>query len=196
VQERTASPTTESALWAAALEADEHAFAGVFDLHRDRVFRHAFRLAESRSDAEDVVAMAFTDLWRRRDAVRVVDGSVLPWLLVTTTNHARNTGRGGRRYRAMLSGLPHAVEEDAGLVAVHRIEAERRRRALRAALGQLSQTDATLLLLTALEGVPTADAAAVVGVTPAAARTRLTRSRRRLRTLLEELGIGTSEEGQ
>ena len=188
--------TSESALWAVALQADEHAFAGVFDLHRDRVFRHAIRLAETRADAEDVVAMAFTDLWRRRDAVRVVDGSVLPWLLVTATNHARNTGRGGRRYRTMLLGLPHSVEEDAGTVAVDRIEAGERRRALRAALAKLSDTDATLLTLTALEGVATADAAAAVGVTPAAARTRLTRSRRRLRSLLEDAGLrSTMEEG-
>lgn len=189
MHEPTATSTSESALWSAARQADERAFAGVFDLHRDRVFRHAMRLVDSRADAEDVVAMAFADLWRRRDDVRVVDGSVLPWLLVTTTNHARNSGRGQRRYRAMLVGLPHSVEEDAAHVAVGRIEARERRAALRTALAKLSPTDASLLLLTVIEGMTAADAAVVVGVTHDAARTRLTRARKKLRTLLDAAGV-------
>jgi RNA polymerase sigma factor (sigma-70 family) len=197
VQDPTAMSTSEAALWSAARQADERAFAGVFDLHRDRVFRHAMRLADTRADAEDVVAMAFTDLWRRRDDVRVVDGSVLPWLLVTTTNHARNTGRGKRRYRTMLSGLPHTVEDDAAVVAVGRIEARERREALRTAIAKLTPTDASLLLLTVIEGMTAADAAIAVGVTHDAARTRLTRARRKLRVLLEAAGVRMeTEEGQ
>ncbi|GAA4740110.1 hypothetical protein GCM10025783_08790 [Amnibacterium soli] len=189
MQDPTAMSTSEAALWSAARQADERAFAGVFDLHRDRVFRHAMRLADTRADAEDVVAMAFTDLWRRRDDVRVVDGSVLPWLLVTTTNHARNAGRGRRRYRTMLLGLPHTDEDDAAVVAVGRIEARERREALRAAIAKLTPTDASLLLLTVVEGMSAVDAAAAVGVTHDAARTRLTRARRKLRVLLEAAGV-------
>ena len=101
----TAMSTGEAALWSAARQADERAFAGVFDLHRDRVFRHAMRLADTRADAEDVVAMAFTDLWRRRDDVRVVDGSVLPWLLVTAANLSRNS------HRSLLRREHGSIEE-------------------------------------------------------------------------------------
>ena len=61
-------------------------FRELFDLHRDRVFRHAWGLAGNRQDAEDVIASAFLSLWRLRQRVRLVDGSVLPWLLATTTN--------------------------------------------------------------------------------------------------------------
>lgn len=78
----------------------------LFDRHRDRVFGHACRLVESRYDAEDVTASAFLELWRRRGDVRLVEGSVLPWLLVTTGNVARNSRRGTRRYRQFLSRLP------------------------------------------------------------------------------------------
>ncbi|WP_396133584.1 RNA polymerase sigma factor [Arthrobacter sp. 1088] len=46
-----------------------------------------------RHDAEDATAAAFLELWRRREGVRLVDGSILPWLLVTTTNTARNLQR-------------------------------------------------------------------------------------------------------
>jgi DNA-directed RNA polymerase specialized sigma24 family protein len=47
-------------------------------------------------------------LWRQRKQVRVIDGSVLAWLLVTVTNLHRNRVRGLRRYRAMLASLPRS----------------------------------------------------------------------------------------
>jgi len=89
--------TDEAVLWSRARSGDGRAFAAVFDAHRDRTFRHVLRLVASAHDAEDVVAGTFFELWRRRDTVPVVDGSVLPWLLVTAGNLARNAGRGLRR---------------------------------------------------------------------------------------------------
>lgn len=71
--------------WSAAIAGDAQAFAALFDLHRDRVFRYARRLLGDIHDAEDATAGAVLELWRRRTSVRVVEGSVLPWLLVTTT---------------------------------------------------------------------------------------------------------------
>ena len=76
----------ELRLWSRARNGDALAFAAIFDLHRDRVFRQAVRLLDSPPDAEDVCASAFLELFRRRDDVRIVNGSVLPWLLVTTAN--------------------------------------------------------------------------------------------------------------
>jgi DNA-directed RNA polymerase specialized sigma24 family protein len=69
-------PPVESveALWRRSLEGDGEAFGALFDRHRDRVFGHACRLADTRQDAEDVVASAFLELWRRRAEVRLVDG--------------------------------------------------------------------------------------------------------------------------
>ena len=62
---------------------------------------------DSWPDAEDVAASAFLELFRRRDDVRVVNGSVLPWLLVTASNLARNSARARRRYQEFLARLPH-----------------------------------------------------------------------------------------
>ncbi|WP_449374720.1 RNA polymerase sigma factor [Arthrobacter psychrolactophilus] len=64
----------------------------------------------ARHEAEDVVATVFLELWRRRVKVRLVDGSILPWLLVTTTNVARNTRRAAFRYRKLLNSLPRAED--------------------------------------------------------------------------------------
>src|SRR6478735_11743522 len=110
----------EQVLWEAARGGDATAFGVIFDLHRDRAFRHAYRLLQDIDDAEDAAAIGFLELWRRRDDVRVVDGSVLPWLLVTVTNTTRNLRRGRRRYRQLLMALPHgehhlSAEDAAGI---------------------------------------------------------------------------------
>ncbi|GAB6903898.1 RNA polymerase sigma factor [Kineosporia succinea] len=53
------------------------AFGALFDRHHPGIYRRPLSLTSDRSAAEDVVATVFLELWRRRDAVRVVEGSVL-----------------------------------------------------------------------------------------------------------------------
>ena len=171
----------ETALWSRARSGDGRAFAAIFDAHRDRVFRHVLRLVPSAHDAEDVVAGVFLELWRRREAVRVVDGSVLPWALVTATNLARNSGRGLRRYRAAIDRLPRSEDlADPAESAEERIAREQ----LLVAVRGLGETDAALLMLVALEGCSPTEAAAAVGLSPGAARVRLHRARKRLQARL------------
>jgi RNA polymerase sigma-70 factor (ECF subfamily) len=171
----------ETALWSRARSGDGRAFAALFDGHRDRAFRHALRLVASAHDAEDVVAAAFFELWRKRDVVPVVDGSVLPWLLVTTTNLARNSGRGARRYRAAVERLPRSP----GLTDPAETASERiARQQLLDAVRSLGEPDAALVLLTALEGFTPSEAGAAVGLSPGTARVRLHRARKRLQQRL------------
>ena len=175
---------SDEALWRRSLGGDGEAFGALFDRHRDRVFRHACRLVLTRQDAEDVVASAFLELWRRRADVRLVDRSVLPWLLVTATNFGRNTARGTRRYRRFLERLPRAADQpDVAEVALgtHALGVDAR---LRAGLLALNKTDAQLFVLVALEGYPVAVAAEQLDLSLSAARARLHRVRTRLREQL------------
>jgi RNA polymerase sigma factor (sigma-70 family) len=179
-----ASVRSEEDLWRRSLEGDSAAFGRLFDLHRDRVFRHACRLAESRQDAEDLVASTFLEFWRCRDRVRVVDGSVLPWLLVTATNLSRNALRGTRRYRQLIERLSRAGDHPdvADLAAeTHLLGIDA---TLQAALRSLGKTDAQLFALVALEGYSVGDAAELLKLSVAAAQTRLHRTRVKLRTRL------------
>lgn len=50
--------------WMDVLQGDGQAFAEIFDIHGDRVYRHARRLVVSRADAEDITAMTFVEAWR------------------------------------------------------------------------------------------------------------------------------------
>ena len=176
----------EAGDWAAALSNDADAFVAIFDRHHDRVYRHALRLTENRHDAEDITAGAFLELWRRRKSVRVVDGSTLPWLLVTATNLARNLTRGLRRYRTLIATLPRAeVGRSAEDVAVERMEETRLASQVRQALATLSPSDAALISLTMLEHYSPAEAGLALGISNGAARTRLHRARTRMAGALE-----------
>jgi RNA polymerase sigma-70 factor (ECF subfamily) len=178
------SARSEERLWRLSLEGDGAAFASLFDLHRDRVFRHACRLAESRQDAEDLVASTFLEFWRCRDRVRVVDGSVLPWLLVTATNLSRNALRGARRYRRLIERLARADDHRDVAGAAAEIHALGMGATLQAALRSLGKTDAQLFALVALEGYSVGDAAELLKLSVPAAQTRLHRTRVKLRTRL------------
>lgn len=169
----------EAALWQRGLSGDGSAFGSIFDLHRARVYRHSYRLLVDASEAEDATAIAFLELWRCRSSVRVVDGSVLPWLLVTATNSSRNLNRGRNRYRALLESLPHeshhrSAEDDALIDVVADTQ-------LAGALAQLSSIDLQLVTLVMIEGYTVTSAAPILGLSAGATRTRLHRARAALR---------------
>lgn len=175
----------EAERWSRARDGDGEAFGALFGDHRERVYRHARRLVESTADAEDVTAAAFLELWRRRRAVRLVDGSVLPWLITTTTNVARNKRRSTFRYRRFLASLPRQerVLDGADVALDQRLDLDP---AMRTALRSLEPKDLSLLALVGLEDYTLADAATATGITTAAAKTRLHRARRRLRQQLRK----------
>ncbi|MCS5732306.1 RNA polymerase sigma factor [Herbiconiux daphne] len=173
--------SAEAALWQRGLENDPRAFGEIFDLHKDRVFRHAFRLLLNTHDAEDVTGTAFLELWRRRNSVRIVDGSLLPWLLVTVSNAASNARRSTARYRKLLDKLPRSespatIEEE----AVDRLEPFDEH--LKSAMQALDPLDRNLVTLVILEGYPIRDAADLLTMSPGSAKTRLSRIKRNLRT--------------
>jgi RNA polymerase sigma factor (sigma-70 family) len=158
--------------WANALLGDGEAFGRIFDRHRHRVFRHSFRLVAVTADADDIVSITFLEAWRRADAVRFVNGSMLPWLLVTATNSARNLARSSRRYRAMLERLPADPHVDD--------HADQSDTEAHDSLRQLSLADQRILTLCVLEDLSEKDAAAVLGIPPGTVKSRLSRAKARL----------------
>jgi RNA polymerase sigma factor (sigma-70 family) len=187
--ETVEQPPEEAERWATSLAGSGEAFAVIFDLHRDRVYRYALRLVANVHDAEDVTAGAFLELWRRRRSVRLVEGSVLPWLLVTTSNLSRNTARRLRRHRALIRSLPRPeTASGAGEVAEEHFEAAQAARQVREALRTLSEKDAALIAMTAFEGFMPAEAGDALGISAGAARTRLHRARARVASALGASG--------
>lgn len=171
---------SDDADWMLACQGDGLAFGRVFDRHRDRVYGHALRLVWSVHDAQDVCAITFLELWRRRADARLTGGSLLPWLLVTATNVSLNQRRSARRYRQFLDRLPHPTTSpaaEAQALAGATLDVDP---AIREAIRALPADDRALLVLIGLEGYPIAEAGALLGLTDAAARSRWQRLRTRL----------------
>jgi RNA polymerase sigma factor (sigma-70 family) len=181
--ESVTDETSERAEWDLILRGDAAAFGRLFDRHRERVFRHSCRLADSHEDAEDVLALAFLELWRLRKRVRIVNGSVLAWLLATATNVSLNQRRAARRYRAFLKRLPHeGVADDAATESMRDgiLDVDP---TLLSEIKTLSEFDQQLLALVAFEGFSLREAADALGTSVDASRSRWQRIRRRLADL-------------
>lgn len=165
---------SDAELWRAVVGGHAaESLAVVLDRHQERIHRHALGLVPARDDAKDVVAITFLEAWRRRAEVRFVDGSLLPWLLVTATHTARNITRSARRYRDLIERVPLSLEapDPAGALEEGRAVA---------ALKTLSEAHRTVVTLCVIEGLPVADAALVLDVPVGTVKSRLHFAKRAL----------------
>jgi RNA polymerase sigma factor (sigma-70 family) len=177
----------ESTLWSTAGEGDSAAFGEIFDLHRDRVFGQALRLVRSVHDAEDITAVVFLEAWRRRAAVRIVDGSIIGWLLLTTNYVARNQTRSSRRYRAALAQLPPPEAAPSGSDDVDaRLDSRKRESVVHSAFARLNKRDQDVLTLCVVEELTMSAAAAALDVPVGTVKSRLARAKARLGALTTE----------
>ena len=170
--------TSDADDWAQALAGSGESFGRIFDRHRDRLYRHSVRLVPTASDADDVVAIAFLEAWRKRTAVRFVDDSLLPWLLVAATHSAQNVSRGARRYRALLARLPAEASVPDHAESIGEGDAQRE-------LRSLSLADREVIVLCVLEGLSEREAASALGVPPGTVKSRLSRAKARLARRLD-----------
>lgn len=150
--------------------------------HSGAVLAYAARRTTSPEDAADVLAETFLIAWRRIEALPAEPDS-RPWLFTVARNVLANQQRATRRRAAATEAL---VAEAARTVAAHHRapDDEPGSAALGRALARLTAADREVLLLAGWEGLTPAEIAVVVACSPAAARVRLHRARRRLRVLL------------
>ncbi|NQX28486.1 RNA polymerase sigma factor [Microbacteriaceae bacterium VKM Ac-2854] len=196
----TQTQLDEAAVWASAIAGDAEAFASMYDLHRDRVFGHALRLTRSAHDAEDATAMVFLEAWRKRRSVRLVDGSIIGWLLVTTNYVVRNLMRSMNRYAHALAKLPPSPDADDHAEEIgDRLDRTSRESVVREAFGRLNRADQDIITLCVLEEFSGAQAAAALGIPVGTVKSRLSRAKQRLGTLttasLEAQPIATTTMG-
>jgi len=150
---------------------DARAFGELFDRHSVAVYRYAWGLVRHDADAQELLQDTLLTAWSRRRAIRPVADSVLPWLLVTTRNHARNLGR----RNAYRSTVP-LLDSDASAADV-RGELQW----VTDAIAALGESDRRVCELCLVDGVSYLEAARALGITPAAVGKRLERARARLR---------------
>jgi RNA polymerase sigma-70 factor (ECF subfamily) len=153
----------------------------LYERHARVVFRYLARRA-GLSAAEDLLSEVFiTALSASARVVAHDSGSALPWLY----GIALNVLRAHFRRQPPSAGVARDLGMDWDAVD-ERLDALAERGRLRTALDGLADSDRELLLLVAWEGLSPAEAAAALGISQVAARSRLHRARKRAMKALQQ----------
>jgi len=145
------------------------------------ILAYALRRVGDPEDAADVVAETFLIAWRRLGEVPSGDGTRL-WLYAVARRVVANQHRAEQRRTRLGKRLAESLRTE---LATHPAPSGEAAEALRAT-SKLGDEDRELLLLVSWEELSPREAARVLGISSLAARSRLHRARRRLRTLLEQ----------
>lgn len=181
-----------------ALGGDASAFEELVQRYQDRVFRLSRRLTGNAADAEEAVQDTFLRVFRRLASFRA-ESRFSTWLYRVAANSALMVARARRRRRAepldpylpRFDGAGRHRRTAASLARPARAEEiiDRRRLATRVlgALQRLPPLYRAPFVLRDLEELPTAEVAAVLGLTADTVRQRVHRARLLLRGYLGHL---------
>jgi RNA polymerase sigma factor (sigma-70 family) len=160
----------DSQLWMTARDGDMAAFTLLYRRHATAVLKYAWSMLNSQHAAEEVLQDTFLTAWEKRATSRIVDDSLLPWLLTVCRNHSRNQLRRARKHGGVSAPASEAVQDaPSDSLAWIRVE-----------LGRLSDVDRRLCQLCLVDGFTYAEAARALGTTETAVGKRLQRLRARL----------------
>lgn len=188
------SEPTDAELLFRVTRGDETAYRLIFRRHERACYRVALGMTRSTWDAEEVVGAAFAELWRKRQDVRLVDDSALPWLLTVVSYAAKNQLRGAGRYRRLLGRIPREdVEPDHADEVARMVDSAAVSAEVRDALSRLNARDSAVVVLCLIEQLSTRDAAVALGVPEGTVKSRLSRVKARLRGELAHIAPGTRE---
>jgi RNA polymerase sigma-70 factor (ECF subfamily) len=170
-------------------ESSEARFSRLYADHGRAVLAYALPRAAGPEDAADVVAETFLVAWRRARDVPAGEEARL-WLLGV----ARRTLANQRRGEIRRARLGERLRSELGAAVMAQPEPQAEGGPMTRALERMSTDDRELLLLSGREELKSPQIARVLGISAAAARTRLHRARRRLRAELatEEGTVGVS----
>ena len=169
-------PDTE--LMFAVRSGDMDAVGALFERHHAAVWAYCARVTLDRSAAADLVQETFLRVFRYRSGF--TGGGFAGWLFRIARNVCYDHLRGARR-RAELEGM-WSRERDDALPA-----ASARARVLETALARLPADDREVISLSRFQDLPYEEVAEALGCSPGAARVRLHRALKRLRSMLHEL---------
>lgn len=165
---------------------DADAFEAFYRSHVEAVQRFVARRVDDPYLAADLTADVFLAAIDSAHTYRRGRGDPVAWLYGVARNVvAAERRRRGRELRATGRFVGRTLVEEDDLAVLHeRIDAEVRARELYRALDRLPESERALIELVALDGLSVRDAAKALGVQPVAARVRLHRARRLLRSHL------------
>lgn len=149
-----------------------HNFEALMAEHRPRVLRTAYRLLGRMEDAQDVCQEVFLRLLKHLDTL---DAPPQAWLYRVTVNLCYDQHR--RRPAIVDTEFEHP---DPAPRIDRVLEMDERKRLLTAGLTRLTERERSCIVLRDIEGLPTGEVAAVLGVEEITIRTHCARARAKL----------------
>jgi RNA polymerase sigma-70 factor (ECF subfamily) len=186
---------SDADLLAAHVAGDPDAFSELFSRHRDRLWAVALRTMGNPHDAADGLQDGLVAAYRRAETFRG-DAAVTTWLHRVVVNACLDRLRAAKVRRA--EALPDDLDEQSGRGSVLTVSgpgddpeqaaiADDRRRAVLEALATLPAEQRAALVLVDMEGYPVAEVAAMLDCAEGTVKSRCSRGRDRLATLLRDL---------
>ncbi|WP_160012103.1 RNA polymerase sigma factor SigM [Nocardioides sp. AX2bis] len=200
-----ADPRDDAALLAAHVAGDAEAFGVLVRRHQDRLWAVALRTCGHPEDAADALQEALVAAHRRAATFRG-EAAVTTWLHRVVVNACLDRLRAAKVRRAdplpddladrpgtTADGVPAGLSSSAQDPAAAAVTADRRRRVL-AALATLPAPQRAAIVLVDLEGYSVAEAAEVLDCAVGTVKSRCSRGRASLATLLRPL-LDDTEDG-
>jgi RNA polymerase sigma-70 factor (ECF subfamily) len=150
----------------------KHAFEELVAEHQALVLRTAYRLLGRIEDAQDAAQEVFLRLLRN---LRRIEGDPKAWLYRVTVNVCRDQ----YRRRKHMGELPLNLK-DSALDPERTLELDERKRLLLLALQKLPERERAAIVLRDIEGLSTAETAAILGVEEVTVRSQISAARVKL----------------
>lgn len=193
---------TDHELLQAHVDGDPDAFATLFRRHRDRLWAVALRTMGNPDDAADGLQDGMIAAYRRAGSFRG-DAAVTTWLHRVVVNACLDRLRAAKVRRA--EPLPEDLDDmgDRGSLVTSTSDAadpadlavvDERRRTVLAALDQLPADQKAALILVDMEGYPVAEVAVMLDCAVGTVKSRCSRGRARLASLLGVLRPGGEQD--
>lgn len=172
---------TETELIRRVLAGDESAERALYDLHMDRVYRIAYRLAGDADLAQDFTQETFV---RAFDRLRDFQGrsALSTWLHAITVSVSLNALRKVKRIRQREVDL----DDSAPLYSANRTAEPDLKEKLKNAIAALPEHYRSVFVLYDMEGYTHEEIGTALGVPVGTSKARLSRAREKLREQLAE----------
>jgi RNA polymerase sigma-70 factor (ECF subfamily) len=181
----------DSVLVRRASENDVYAIREITTRNNQRLFRAAWSVLRNHADAEDVVQEAYLKAFR---ALHLYEGisSLSTWLTRIAVNAALDRKRAADRRKtdllhqdvAMLDEYRARYAHAAGVSPESALARKELARLLTASIAELPEDYRTVFVLREIEGMSVRDTATALELSEDVVKTRMVRSRRRLRDAL------------
>jgi RNA polymerase sigma-70 factor (ECF subfamily) len=153
-------------------------FEQVLRQRETEVLRTAFRILGNWADAEDVAQEVFLRLHRHGTRFPS-DGALRSWLYRVAVNLCLDRMRSSKQFEELPELISAGVSVEASIIL------EQQKRVVMTALGTLAPKERAAVVLREIEGLSTAEVAAILGSSDVTVRSQVAKAIGKLRSVLD-----------